>query len=187
MTDKKELRKTIRELKRRITPTLAYSSANDVLHNLEKIAIFKRSKSILLYSSLPDELDTAPIIGTCLGQCKDIYLPRVEGNDIVILKANDLHLAKGSYNIYEPTGDNIITDISIIDIAIIPGIAFDKKGNRLGRGKGFYDRFLSNFKGTKIGIGYEFQLLDAIPVEEHDKCMDWVVTPNAVIETAKKQ
>ena len=186
MTDKKELRKTIRELKRTITPTLACSSSNAVLHHLKGIAAFKESKNILLYSSLPDELDTAAIINACLSQGKDIYLPRVEGDDIVILKANDTHLAIGSYNIYEPTGDNVITDKSIIDVAIIPGMAFDKNGNRLGRGKGYYDRFLSDFKGTKIGLGYDFQLLDSIPTEAHDKCMDWIVTPNAIIETVKK-
>ena len=186
MTDKKELRRIIRELKNIISPAFANKSANAVLHHLENIAIFKESKNILLYSSLPDELDTAPIIDACQSQGKDIYLPRVEGDDIVILKANDAHLAIGSYNIYEPIGDNIITDNSIIDLAIIPGMAFDQNGNRLGRGKGYYDRFLSNFNGTTVGIGYDFQLLDAIPTEAHDKRMDWIVTPNSVIETAVK-
>ncbi len=185
MIEKKELRKSIRQMKGTVSLATIKLSAYYVLQRLESISAFIESSDILLYSSLPDELDTKQITDYCIRKGKNIYLPRVEGNDITILKANDSTLAIGAYNILEPIGTDTLCDNSIIDVAVIPGMAFDKKGNRLGRGKGYYDRFLSNFDGIKIGIGYDFQLLDSIPAEQHDKKMDWVVTPSLTIKVTE--
>ena len=86
----------------------------------------------------------------------------------------------GSYNIIEPIGTPI--PASEIDLIIVPGVAFDKSGNRLGRGKGFYDRLLHNLSAIKIGVGYDFQLIEKINTEPHDIAMDAIITPsNSII------
>ena len=80
------------------------------------------------------------------------------------------------FGIGEPTGPEF-TDLESIDMIIVPGVAFDSHGNRMGRGRGFYDRLLkSTPNAAKIGVGYDFQLLDTIPVEPHDVPMDCVIT-----------
>ncbi len=79
-------------------------------------------------------------------------------------------------------------DISEIDLVIVPAVAFDRHGNRVGRGKGYYDRLLENCRALTIGVGYEFQLVDEIDAEEHDIPLDFVVTDrNAIIRGHKKR
>ena len=84
-------------------------------------------------------------------------------------------LALGAYNIMEPTGE-LFDDYAAIDLAVIPGVAFDREGNRMGRGKGYYDRLLPKLRSTyKIGICLPFQLVEQIPTDEHDVKMDEVI------------
>ena len=84
-------------------------------------------------------------------------------------------LALGAYNIMEPTGE-LFVDYASIDLAVIPGVAFDREGNRMGRGKGYYDRLLPKLRSTyKIGICLPFQLVERVPTDEHDVKMDEVI------------
>ncbi len=112
---------------------------------------------------------------------KRFFLPRVNGVNLDILPYEESRLELGSFHIEEPTGDNV-ADVNDIELMIIPAVAFDRKGNRLGRGKGFYDRLLSSSRATKIGVGYEFQLFDSIPSEAHDVPMDMIITQKTVIK-----
>ena len=89
-------------------------------------------------------------------------------------------MQKGSYNIYEPQGETF-TDLVSIDAAIIPGVSFDRHGNRLGRGKGYYDRFLKKLNTFKIGICFSFQISDEIPHDEHDIAMDEIWTEEGYV------
>ena len=89
-------------------------------------------------------------------------------------------LKTGKFGIEEPTGPEI-NNLSNIDLVIVPGMAFDMKGNRLGRGKGYYDKLLRKMRCYKIGVCYNFQLLENIPVEEHDFPMDMVISPMNII------
>lgn len=89
-------------------------------------------------------------------------------------------MKKGSFGIDEPTGETV-TDLSAIDIAIIPGVGFDKQGNRLGRGKGYYDRLLPKLQSYNIGICFSFQVIPAVPVEPFDHPMDEVWTEEGCI------
>lgn len=101
--------------------------------------------------------------------------------NLEILPYEETRLELGSFQIEEPTG-NDLTDVDDIELMVIPAVAFDRKGNRLGRGKGFYDRLLKTSRATKIGVGYEFQLLDSIPCEPHDVAMDMVITQKTLIK-----
>lgn len=109
---------------------------------------------------------------------KNIYLPRVVGNDIKITKVGERGFVKGQFNILEPNETDYLQDLSKIDVAIIPGVAFDKNLNRLGRGRGYYDRFLKCFNGLKVGIGFDLQIVDNIPTEPHDVKMDMIISPS---------
>ena len=99
--------------------------------------------------------------------------------NLEILPYDQTRLELGAFHIEEPTGENTV-DPADIELIVVPAVAYDRKGNRLGRGKGFYDRLLRTTKATKIGVGYEFQLLDEIPVEPHDVGMDIVITQKSM-------
>ena len=134
---------------------------------------------ILMYHSLPDELSTIDFIDKWHTR-KHFFLPRVNGVNLDVLPYDRTRLQYGAFHIEEPTGDDI-EDIDNIELIIVPGIAYDNRGNRVGRGKGYYDRLLSRTKATKIGIGYDFQLVDEIDSEPHDITMDIVITDSRII------
>lgn len=136
----------------------------------------RRSQTLLLYYALPDELDTTPLLE--LLSDKTILLPKVTGTESMELRiyTGEHDLATGSYGIREPIG-RPFADLGCIDTAIIPGMAFDGSGNRLGRGKGYYDRLLSAMpQAYKIGLCFHFQFFDSIPFCRHDVRMDEVIS-----------
>ena len=140
---------------------------------------FKQAKTILLYHSLPDEVDTSSFL-KLWKEDKRLLLPAVKGDNLIICNYHPEKLKTGSYGIIEPQG-NGITDLSVIDMIIIPGIAFDKKRNRLGRGKGYYDRLLPQVTGCKIGICYNCQITDLLPTEKHDIPMNYIISESGII------
>lgn len=146
-----------------------------MLSRLEAHPAFRQAHTILLYHSLPDEVNTHDFIRKWSAQ-KQILLPVVIGNDLELRRyTNPQDLKKGAYGIEEPVGEPF-TDYASIDLAIIPGVAFDAQGNRLGRGKGYYDRLLPRLPHTyKIGICFPFQLLEEVPTEALDVRMDEVL------------
>lgn len=155
------------------------AAAERVFERVENSAAFQMAEKILMYHSLPDELETRRF----LKKWKDIkkfFLPRVNGVNLELLPYDETKLEIGSFYIEEPTG-NDLHPIEEIELIIVPGVAFDSQGRRLGRGKGFYDRLLKSSKATKIGIGYEFQLVDQLPSEPHDIPMDIVITEHTTL------
>ena len=140
---------------------------------------FKQAKTILLYHSLPDEVDTSSFL-KLWKEDKRLLLPAVKGDNLIICNYHPEKLKTGSYGIIEPQGYGI-TDLSVIDMIIIPGIAFDKKHNRLGRGKGYYDRLLPQVTACKIGICYNCQITDLLPIEKHDIPMDYIISESGII------
>ena len=177
--EKTAIRHKIKELRRMLTELEKESAAAEVFARLEKTAAVVLADRILMYHSLPDELSTRTFLKKW-GSRKHFYLPRVNGVNLEILPYEESRLELGAFHIEEPTGDNI-ADPEEIELVVVPAVAYDRRGNRLGRGKGFYDRFLASTKATKIGVGYEFQLLDEIPAEAHDVPMDMVITQNTTV------
>ena len=154
-------------------------AAQEVFARLENTAAFMMADKILVYHSLPDELQTISFLKKWADR-KHFFLPRVNGVNLDLLPYVEGNLERGAFDIEEPTGSEL-ADVDDIDLMIIPGVAFDRRRNRLGRGKGFYDRLLSTSKATKIGVGYEFQLMDEMPCEPHDVPMDIVITQYSYI------
>lgn len=151
-----------------------------LLEKLETHPRFREAKTLLLYYSLPDEVQTHAFVERWSKE-KQIILPVVKGNELELRAyTGKQDLQKSSYNIYEPTGEEL-TRIEKIDLALIPGVSFDRKGNRLGRGKGYYDRLLPRLSSYNIGICFEFQLSEEIPTEAFDRPMDEVWTESGCV------
>lgn len=175
--NKTELRKEIRNNKRQFTAQQLHELSFAVIQRLLNHPRLREARTIMLYYSLPDEVDTHTIVDSLLLCGKTILLPRVTGEDTMELRhyTGPRDLSKGAYGIMEPTGD-VFTNYPAIDLAIVPGMAFDHFGNRMGRGKGYYDHFLPLLTNAyKIGVCFPFQLVGNIPVDEHDVRMDEVI------------
>ena len=168
---KQELRRHIRTLKQQY-PTGGQSPCEVcVTSHLEN------SRTILLYNALPDEIPTQALMDELVARGKTVLLPCVINDTDMELRryTGPQDLQTGSFGILEPTGE-LFTDYDTIDVAIIPGMAFDAEGHRLGRGKGYYDRFLSRVPHLyKIGLCFSWQLVDQVPYDEHDIVMDEVI------------
>lgn len=177
--EKNEIRRKIKALRQMLSEMEKRSAAEEVFERLENTAAFIMADKILMYHSLPDELFTHAFLGKWAGK-KRFYLPRVNGVNLEILPYDETRLELGSFHIEEPTGNETVNPEDI-ELMVIPAVAYDRRGNRLGRGKGFYDRLLKNSKATKVGVGYEFQLVDEVPTEPHDVAVDIIITQNSTI------
>lgn len=172
---KSELRQLIRERKRPFTRQQLEEWSLAIQERLMHHPRIVNAQTILLYHALPDEVSTLSLLNTW--QNKTLLLPRVIDNEQMEVRryTRPEDLQQGAFGIMEPCG-KLFTDYVSIDVAIIPGMAFDAKGHRLGRGKGYYDRFLSLAPAIyKIGICFPFQLVDNVPVNENDVWMDEVI------------
>lgn len=147
-----------------------------------KSPLFKQASTILLYHSLPDEVQTHEFVEKWSKQ-KKIILPVVKGDDLELRVYTGAEcLQKGAYNIDEPTGEQFREEEEI-ELAIIPGVSFDSEGNRLGRGKGYYDRLLARISPYKIGICFQFQVAEnTLPHEDFDTPMDEVWSENGQVK-----
>lgn len=161
------------------------AAAHRVFDTVRSMAAFVMAENVLMYYSLPDELPTHEFIDSMLGE-KNFFLPRVNGMDLEILPFDRTRMHLGSFRIEEPDGDDT-TDISDIDLVIVPAVAFDRNGNRVGRGKGYYDRLLSKSKAITIGVCYDFQLFNEFDTEDHDIPVDFVVADrHGIIRSRRK-
>lgn len=174
--EKIEIRKRIKDLKSMMLENEKFKAAEEVFARFEQTAAFLMANHILIYHSLPDELSTRGFLSKWNGK-KHFYLPRVNGVNLDILPYDESRIELGAFHIEEPTGNNTVNPDEI-ELVVVPGVAYDRAGNRLGRGKGFYDRLLQSTKATKVGVCYEFQLVDEIPTEPHDVKMDMIISQN---------
>lgn len=183
---KKELRQQIKQLKA-ITPVaLREVEADMVFNTIKAMPAWQQARHILCYWSLPDELPTHESVNQWLADGKNIYLPRVKGDDLEIVPYHGAQSLddNNKFHIGEPVGDAV--DASCLELIIVPAVALDGKRNRLGRGKGFYDRLLSTTDCPTIGVVCDFQLVEEVPVESHDRPLDCVVTSDTVIADPDK-
>ena len=148
---------------------------NDIFGKIINSSEYKKSKLVLIYVSLKDEVDTIKLIKQCLKENKKVAVPKCQGNTINFYYINSLEeLKKGKFNLLEPENNSLVLD-SENSICIIPGICFDKQGNRIGYGKGYYDRFLEKYRGTKIGITYKDCICEKIDTDKYDIKMDKII------------
>jgi len=181
---KKEIRKAIRELKKSISQEERYALSISIEEKIINQPEMSQAQTILLYYSLPDEVNTELLLQKLSNRRegdKRVILPVVDGESLILKEYIPSEIAQGYQNISEPTGDDCI-DPAEIELAIVPGVAFDTKCNRMGRGKGFYDRLIPYLKCKTIGLGFGFQVIESIPCDHFDKPLDKVVTEKEIYE-----
>ena len=168
---KRELRQQIRTQKRRLSAAELAVMSEDICSKVLALASWQEAGTLLLYYPLPDEVDVRLLIKDAFESGKKVLLPVVKGDELELhLYEGEASLKEGTFGIMEPTGPLFAPKhYGEIELAVIPGMAFDSAGHRLGRGKGYYDRLLPNLKDAKlIGICFPFQLLEEVPAEAHD-------------------
>lgn len=172
--DKKELRTHIKALKKQHSKESLLEQSRMILDKLEKHKSFIEAEVVMLYSSLPDEVQTHDFLAKWRDE-KKIILPTVVGDDIVPVElSKETDFAIGDFNILEPQNEPYNGGY---DLIVVPGVAFDRKGNRIGRGKGYYDRFLcQHLDVERIGICFDFQLIDEVPTDDNDITMNEVIS-----------
>lgn len=143
--------------------------------------LWQTARAVLLFFPLPSEPDISPLLDEALASGKLLALPRFNAttNTYEPVQVRDLarELVTGPFGVREPTADCPLVTMNRLDLALVPGLAFDARGDRLGRGKGHYDRLLAGFPGRTVGVTFDFQVVAQVPVEPNDIVLDAVVTP----------
>jgi len=183
---KKELRKAMLLERSGQSEAFRTEAGLQALKRLLTLDYYQNAESVMIYIDIKNELPTGAMIHAMLNAGKAVVLPSLDGNCRIIpciLKSLD-DLVSGYAGIPEPDPQKCgAIDPAAIDLVLVPGVAFDRQGNRLGYGKGCYDEFLPKLREQtpKIGMAYDFQVLDAIPAVEGDFQLDGILTPSAFI------
>lgn len=179
---KSELRKIMKAKRNELSLKEKEEYDKVVFEKVISNPIYLNAEVIFIFVSYENEVNTHEIISHAISSGKVVCVPKVISKDIgmaaIEIKSFN-ELAPGSMGILEPsTNEELIINPEKIDMIILPGLAFDKFGGRLGYGGGFYDRYLSKVRedSKKIAIGYDFQIVDKVPTEELDKPIDYVIT-----------
>ncbi len=172
---KKEIRREIREKKKQYSLSEKKANSKIIFEKIEFLEEFKRAKTVLVYWSMPDEVFTHEFVLRWYKK-KKVLLPVVKGDELELkIFSGPENMIKGEqYGIEEPIGESFY-QFNEIDLIIIPGVAFDKENNRLGRGKAYYDKLLKASKAIKAGVCFDFQFLEVVPTDKHDIKMDTVI------------
>ncbi len=170
-----------------LSPEYRAAVAAQVMVSLASRPEWARASSVLLFAPLPDELDVWPLVEMALMAGKAVALPAFDpsASGYVAQQIVDVtrDVVAGKFGVREPAESCAEVLLNQLDLVLVPGIAFDARGGRLGRGKGFYDRLLAGVRGTKCGVAFDEQLVDAVPVGPHDIRLNCILTPTRWIET----
>ena len=176
LVDKRELRLAMRKLNRSLQPEVRSHLSHKLWEAVESLPQFREAKVVAFFSSLSDEPDTSSAL-ECWSQQKHLLVPRVEGEIMHFYEFVPEHMTDGSFGILEPSEGDIFP-AGDIDLIVVPGVAFTAAGDRMGRGKGFYDKYLSQseMRAYRVGVCYPHQIVESLPTEPHDQRMDIVVS-----------
>lgn len=182
--NKEEIRLSMRAARRALTQELVSEMSGRIAAALFSLDVFKEAKTVCAYMSSFKEPETRGIISELLRRGVRVAVP-ITHTDTGLLSLSYIDDAdavqKGAYGIYEPAAVKR-ADICDMNAVLVPGLAFDRGGGRMGFGKGYYDRLLNGSNAVKIGLCYGFQLADALPLEEHDVRMDFIITEREIIK-----
>jgi 5-formyltetrahydrofolate cyclo-ligase len=136
----------------------------------------------LFIGALPGEVQTLPIIRWCWSDGRQVIVPVVGADRVMghLFLTPETALARTRWGGLEPEGGEPADPVAV-DVVLVPGVAFDRSGNRLGMGGGYYDRFLAGISAPKIALAHAFQIVEAVPVDERDQRVDAIVTPDEVV------
>ena len=182
---KKELRQQLRRVIAAVPPHDLHEHSVRSCHHVAETREFRRSQIIMVFLSLPRETDTSSLVLRAWRDRKRVLAPKVtwEQRRMLPIEIRSLSddLSESPLGIREPA-QGMPIPVADIDLVVVPGLGFDKKGNRIGRGRGFYDRFLAHpdWHGVACGLALEEQVVSDVPVSEHDIPVDMLVTQERV-------
>lgn len=186
---KAALRKKIRAVLESFPAEKRAADSLKVCGLLRRQPFWGQATAVLLFAPLPEEVDVWPLLEEALAGGKVVTLPRFDpvGAKYAACRVKNLRdeIVPGQFDIREPVSVCAEIPLSELDLAIVPGVAFDSRGSRLGRGAGFYDRLLAGFSGMKCGIAFDQQMVDEVPTARSDARMEFILTPTRCVRIAE--
>ncbi len=189
--DKAQIRARMRSLLAEISPDERHTRSLAVCRKLAETREFRNAQLIMLFLSMENEVETSTLAIQAWKDGKSIAVPRIRWRERQIepveIKSLDTTSGQGGASLREPVQGTVVS-LGLIDLVAVPGMAFDRSGYRVGRGKGFYDRFLSqgDFQGLRIALCFHEQLIDeTIPFEAHDIPMQMIVTDRQIVRCGR--
>jgi 5-formyltetrahydrofolate cyclo-ligase len=184
---KTALRSMIRDRLEKISPAVRAVESMELCERLK--TQMQSAHTILFFAPLLDELDIWPVLELSLALGTTCALPFFDAEKKIYgakeIKKLATDIVTGKFSAREPAANCTEIPLDRFDLVLVPGVAFDLSGNRLGRGQGFYDRLLEKVSGIKCGVSHNFQLLEKIPTEPHDAKVDFILTPARCLKAKK--
>lgn len=177
---KNQVRELLVQKRRVMSASDRQMYSQQILEQLEQMTCFREAKTVLLYYPIQNEVDVLPLVKKYKHE-KTLLFPVSHRRGMTVHPyAGNAHMHRGKFGIPEPTTPEYTGDI---DLVIVPAVAFDANGRRLGRGGGYYDRFIKKLThAVLVGVGYDFQLVDEVPAARHDQRVHRVILPSKTIQ-----
>jgi 5-formyltetrahydrofolate cyclo-ligase len=145
--------------------------------------LFRDARCLALYSAIHNEVSTDEVVAQALDQGKALAFPRVSGQDLeFVVIESCAELVSGAFGVKEPQGRSLVA-VEEIDLIVVPGVVFDRRGHRLGYGRGYYDRALAKCQShcKKVGFAYDFQLVEELPASDYDEALSVLITESQTL------
>ncbi len=185
-TKKPRLRSLLLKKRRQLSAQEVNDASQRILAHLRMFPPFLRAQTIVLYSAETDEIQTEAVWQEAVQQGKAVYYPRITTDraDLEFVRRfPDVPLIPGTFNIPIPPGNDLLTTLQTTDVVLTPGVGFDRRGHRLGRGKGYYDRAFRGplVNAVRVALTFACQLLPEIPAGAEDECVHYLVTETEIV------
>jgi len=179
---KAALRKRFQALREALTPDEVRAGSLAVCRQMAGWPPLRQARTVLTYLAFRNELDTGPLFDL-LPEVRWL-IPRISGGDLVLHGYDPARLLRHRFGMLEPDPRLPVVQPAAVDLVLTPGVAFDRRGRRLGFGGGFYDRFLPTTSALRVGVAYDTCLVDELPASAYDQRVHWVVTPAQMVHCA---
>lgn len=183
MKSKQEIREQVEAQRRVLDPSWVEAASARIIRNFKTVEAFQSAGTIALYMAIGGEVNLDPLFPECWESGKRTCIPVFNAKTKLYEMAEITHetdFKTGHYGIREPASPTPCP-MDEIDLVAVPGVAFDRKGRRLGHGGGYYDRLLAGFSRVSAGLAFDFQILPSIPIEPHDRPVDVLVTETKIV------
>ncbi|MCK5675811.1 MAG: 5-formyltetrahydrofolate cyclo-ligase [Verrucomicrobia bacterium] len=183
ITSKQQIRREIETQRKALDAQWLETASARVVETLLSMDVFQSAETVALYMAISGEVNLDSLFQKCRELGKRTCIPVFNTKEKLYEMAEitpETECLTGHYGIREPLSPCLFP-MDNVDLVVVPGVAFDRKGNRLGRGGGYYDRLLEGFSGASSAVAFDFQVLPSIPLEQHDKPVDVLVTETEIM------
>jgi 5-formyltetrahydrofolate cyclo-ligase len=176
---KRKVRDQFRSVRESLSPQEVSAASAALCEQLGGWSVLQGARTVLTYIAFRNEIDLAPLLELLPGI--EWIAPRVVGPRLVLHPYDPDRLVPHRFGMLEPPADSPVVDPATLDMVLVPGVAYDRRGGRIGFGGGFYDGFLPTTPALRVGITYDACLVDELPCDEHDQRIDWIATPTQLL------